>query len=227
MKQKFILDAGVINLHHLKKKKVMKKIEVRQYKIGNYEHYSFLFHNKDSLAYVFSNVLKGFFKKIHKSGTILVIGLGNSSILGDSFGVKVVNGLIASNQYNDFLTVPKVALFCPETVNKTGISSFKLIEMVVHLLKPDVILLIDSFVTEEEKYLDNSLEINNHGIVFADELRSNRVIDENTFNIPVLSIGYTTMLLSHNRYLTCFKLMEDMEFMSTLVSHTLNKIIFS
>ena len=86
----------------------------------------------------------------------MFVGLGNSSILGDSFGTKVLSRLIATNQYNDFLTIPKVALFTPETTAKTGISSFKLIEMVVGYLRPDVIVLVDSFITNQEKYLNMS-----------------------------------------------------------------------
>ena len=165
--------------------------------------------------------------KYHKGGTILFVGLGNSSLLGDSFGVKVLNQLIATNQYNDFLTIPKVALFAPETTNKTGISSFRLIEMVVKDLKPDVIVLLDSFVTNQTKFLNRTIEINDCGVIFADQLRSNKTITFDTFHIPVLSVGFPTLLKFHKTYLSKFSLEEDLRIVSQLIAKSINHILLS
>ena len=176
---------------------------------------------------VFQKTFKTFLAKYHKGGTILFVGLGNSSILGDSFGTKVLERLIATNQYNDFLTIPKVALFSPETTNKTGISSFRLIEMVVKDLKPDVIILLDSFVTNQTKLLNRTIEINDCGIIFADQLRSNKTITRETFHIPVLSIGYPTLLKLHKTYLERYSLEEDLEIVTSLIAQSINHIIMS
>lgn len=241
MKQNLFLDAG----ESLEKEKLIstkkeKNVVIKHFLVkeenkkiskGDYITISFddtiIYKNSKALEKIFGKTLKTFLAKYHKGGTILFVGLGNSSVLGDSFGPKVLNELIATNQYNDFLTIPKVALFAPETTNKTGISSFKLIEMVVSYLKPDIIILLDSFTTKEEKYLNRTIEINDCGIIFADQLRSNRKITKDTFQIPVLSIGYPVLLKLNNTYVSKYTLDKDIEIISNLVSSSINQIILS
>ena len=244
MKQNFILDAGKsLETEHLINSKKEKDVIIKHFLLtekdekifqnrkGDYFTISFtkdiLYENKLALEKIFKKTFRAFLHKYHKGGTILFIGLGNSSVLADSFGVKVVNKLIATNQYNDFLTMPKVALFCPETTNKTGISSLRLIEMVVKDLKPDVLVLIDSFVTTSATHLNNSLEINDCGIIFADQLRSNKIINYKTFHIPVLSIGFPALLKFHKSYLASVSLNQDLDLISDIVSKSINQIIMS
>ncbi len=244
MKQNLLLDAGVsLEKEHLIAEKKEKNVHIKHYVLkekdekiyrnrkGDYFTISFddqvLYENSKSIEKVFQKTFKTFLAKYHKGETILFVGLGNSSILGDSFGTKVLERLIATNQYNDFLTIPKVALFSPETTNKTGISSFRLIEMVVKDLKPDVIILLDSFVTNQTKLLNRTIEINDCGIIFADQLRSNKTITRETFHIPVLSIGYPTLLKLHKTYLERYSLEEDLEIVTSLIAQSINHIIMS
>jgi len=244
MKHNFILDAGEsfekekliaskkernvqIN-HYLVEEKESKKYKTKK---GDYFTLTFddnvLYKEEKALEKIFLKVFKTFLGKYHKGGPILFVGLGNSSVVGDSFGNKVLERLIATNQYNDFLTIPKVALFAPETTNKTGISSFKLIEMVVNHLKPDVIVVLDSFVTNSKKNLNRTLELNDCGVIFADQLRSNRIIDANTFHIPVLSIGYPTLLKEKNTYLSTFTLEQDLESVTRIIANAINWLVMS
>lgn len=244
MKQDLFLDAAVsLEKDYLLESKKEKNVLIKHYLVkesnkkrikhdeGDYFTFTFddiiLYQETKSLELIFTKVMRNFLKKYHQGGTILMIGLGNSSLLGDSFGVKVLENIIATNQYNDIYTIPKVALFSPETTNKTGISSFKLISMVVQDLKPDIIILMDSLVTTEAKYLNRTLEINDCGIIYADALRDNKCISKKTFNIPVISIGYPTLLKNKNGYFTKLNLREDIDILSKLVSKSLNQIIMS
>jgi len=244
MKQNLVLDAGVSlekdKLIASKKEKnvliqhfLVKECDEKSLKMSKGDYFTIhfddnvLYKEEQTLKKVFLKTFKTFLSKYHKGGVVLFIGLGNSSILGDSFGNKVLNNLIATNHYNDFLTIPKVALFAPETTNKTGIPSFKLIEMVVHLLKPDVIVLIDSFVTNNMKHLNRTIEINDCGVIFADQLRSNKMINRETFHIPVLSIGYPTLLKHDKTFVSKYTLENDLEVISRIVTDSINKIIMS
>lgn len=137
----------------------------------------------------FQKIIHQFLKKYHKDRPILVVGLGNSELQADSFGSRVTNQMIATNHYNDFLTIPKVALFNPEVISKTGISSFKLIQLVVQDLKPDLIILIDALATDDVNSLNRVIEISDAGIIPGSVLRTNKEINRNTFHIPILSIG--------------------------------------
>ncbi len=242
MKQNLILDAGeMFEKDKLIARKKINDVLVKHYFIkdgkkekrnsGDYFTLSFdddvLYKKEKVLEKVFLKTFKTFLAKYHKGGTILFVGLGNSSILGDSFGVNTLNKLIATNAYNDFLTIPKVALFAPETTSKTGISSFKLIEMVVNHLKPDVIILLDSFVTSNVNFINRTIEINDCGVIFQDQLRSNRVIDKKTFQIPVLSIGCPTLLEYEKTFFSKYTLEQDLEILTKIVANAINHTVMS
>lgn len=198
---------------------------------GDYFLFSFddrvLYEEQEVLKKVFKKTLKSFLKKYHKGGPILFLGLGAKDILGDSFGPKVLDNLIATNAYNDFLTIPKVALFSPDTQSKTGISSFRLIEMVIRSLKPDIIILIDSFKTNHFESLNRTLEVNDCGICLASKLRSNKEISRKTFDIPVLTVGYPTMFTFHKTYLNHYLLEKDIHIMAKVVSEAFNELILT
>lgn len=195
---------------------------------GDYFLFSFddrVLYEEEVLKKVLKKTLKSFLKKYHKGGPILFLGLGAKDILGDSFGPRVLDNLIATNSYNDFLTIPKVALFSPDTQSKTGISSFRLIEMVVRSLKPDIIILIDSFKTSRFENLNRTLEVNDCGICLASELRSNKEISRKTFDIPLLTVGYPTMFTFHKTYLNHYLLEKDINIMAKIVSEAFNELI--
>ncbi len=241
MKHNLILDAGVsLNKEECIYEKKEKNVKIKKFLIkekkefydkGDYVTLSFdnkiIYQDTKTLEKIFFKVWKSFLGKYHKNSTILCIGLGNSNILGDSFGPKVIEKLIATNSYNDFLTIPKVALFCPETIHKTGIPSFALIEMVVKLLKPDVIILLDSYLSKELSNVNRTIEINNCGLIYAQELRSNKMITKDTFQIPVLTIGFPTMYQTKKQLVTKVNLEQDLEIISTVIANSINKSILS
>ncbi len=244
MKHNLILDAALpLETQYLINQKKDKNVIIKHYYVkednksqikhdeGDYFTINFdsdiLYHNILNLQRVCQKIIKMFLKKYHKGGTILIIGLGSSSILGDSYGVKSLNNIIATNHYNDIYTIPKVALFAPETTNKTGISSYKLISMVVKLLNPDMIILIDSLVTKNENHLNHTLEINDCGMIYADALKDNKYINKKTFNIPIITIGYTTLLKRKQTLLTALNLEEDIKIISQMTSKIINNCIMS
>lgn len=232
MKQQFIMDSAQAKNYEIPNKKRKKRnIESHTYEKDKKTYVTLLFNKKnlqENAKIIEEEFLKNYkflLKSVELSKPILILGLGNKDILSDSFGPKVVEKLIATNQYNDFITIPKVALFCPETTAKTGISSFKLIEMVVKYLKPGVIVIIDSFLTKDKDRLNYCIELNNCGIVFASELRDNKEISEQTFHVPIISIGYPTMIKEKNLYMERIDLQDDMECVLNIVSKALNKIV--
>lgn len=170
-------------------------------------------------------ILKVFFKG-DKPAKPLIIGLGNSSILCDSLGVQTTNKVMATNHFNDFLNIPKVALFNPEVVEKTGISSFSLIEMVVKKLKPTVIIMIDSLATDNEIYLNNCIEINNTGIIPGSAIKENKKIDAKTFGIPVIAIGVPLVLEKNKNLYTTPNVREILDLTSKIISNSLNNLFF-
>lgn len=170
-------------------------------------------------------ILKVFFGDA-KPSRPLIIGLGNSSILCDSLGVNTTNKVMATNHFTDFLNIPKVAIFNPEVVEKTGISSFSLIEMVVKKLKPTIIIMIDSLATDSEANLNNCIEINNTGIIPGSALRDNKKIDSKTFNIPVVAIGVPLVIEKNKNLYTTPNVGEIIDVTSSIISDALNDLFF-
>ncbi len=170
-------------------------------------------------------ILRAFFKD-KSPARPLIIGLGNSSIMCDSLGVKTTNKVMVTNHFTDFLNLPKVALFNPEVTEKTGISSFSLIEMVVRKLKPTVIIMIDSLVTSNKDYLNNCIEINNTGIIPGSAIKENKKIDGNTFGVPVIAMGVPLVLEQDKNLYTTPNVKEIVDLTSKIISEALNDLFF-
>ena len=170
-------------------------------------------------------ILNSLFKDL-KTNDPLIIGLGNSSVLCDSLGVKTTNKVMATNHFTDFLNLPKVALFNPEVTEKTGISSYNLIEMVVKNLSPSLIIIIDSLATTNPMYLNNCIEVNNTGIIPGSAIKDNKKIDANTFNIPIIAIGVPLVLEQDKFMYTTPNVGEIIDITSTIISDALNDLFF-
>ena len=173
----------------------------------------------------FMKILKELLNNL-KATDPLIIGLGNSQVLCDSLGVTTTNKIMATNHFTDFLNLPKVAIFNPEVTEKTGISSFSLIEMVVKKLKPSMIIMIDSLATSNKCYLNNCIEINNTGIIPGSAIKDNKRIDENTFGIPVIAIGVPLVLeIGRDMYSTP-NVGEVIDVVSNIIANGLNDLFF-
>lgn len=242
MKKAFMDSSKIIHDNLLKiDSKIKNGIEVAHFKVdesnekmlkrikGDYFSINFdyvLLHQHEKyIKKELVKILKCFFHDMTPAQP-LIIGLGNSSILCDSLGVRTTNQVMATNHFNDFLNIPKVALFNPEVTEKTGIHSFDLIEMVVKKLKPTVIIMIDSLATSNEAYLNNCIEINNTGIIPGSAIRDNKKIDAKTFGIPVLAIGVPLVIEKNKNLYTTPNVEEILSLTSKIIGDALNDIFF-
>jgi len=213
MKQKLFLDAALdiitTNKYAISEKKIH-NVKVTKFKVDKInkknikrtpgDYYTITYNSE--LLYTKGKViikelvkiLKYFVKNYNKNGTTLIIGLGNSSILADALGPITTNKIIATNHYEDFLTIPKIALFVPEVIGKTGISSYNLISMLVRDLKPDTIIIVDSLATTKKERIGTTIEVSDTGIIPSSSLKNNKEINNKTFNIPVILIGIPLLL---------------------------------
>ncbi len=170
----------------------------------------------------FINCFNKIVKKYNLSGTTLIIGLGNASVIGDSFGPKVLEKLIATNHYDNFITIPKIALFTPDVVSKTGISSYNLIKMLVKDLKPSSIVFIDSMTTCNNSNLNCLIEVNDGGIIPGSFLNINKEINKNTFNIPVIGIGVPFFINLNNELYTSLDVLDVLNKLSDIIANNIN-----
>ncbi len=211
--------------HYVVAKENQKKIKRKEgdYFVIEFAYESLHTKTKELIKEV-ERVMKTFFKKYKKVEKVLIIGLGNKDVDGDALGVSTTDKLIATNQYQDFLTIPKIALFNPSVTNKTGINTFHLIEMVVKDLKPDLLIMIDSLATHNESYLNQAIEINDTGIIPGSAINSAKEINQKTFNIPVLSIGVPSTLEYNKQFYTSVYIHEVIEKSSFILASAINNL---
>ena len=228
IKEYLLIDA--VESHNLIKKRGYKYFTVndtniKETKRRNGEYYTInisLLSEEEKIKKVIKKVLR----KVLRSNRILSIGLGNEDIMADSFGPLTTSKIIPSNCYNDFLTLPKVAIFNPKITSKTGINSYKLIKMVVSDLKPKLILIIDSCITKDINNIGHIIEINTAGIIRRDAIYNNKDITKETFNIPVIAILTPTIVNINNELYTSPYIKDIVTKISNIVSNSINEILF-
>ncbi len=243
MKETLFLDANISKIdkkdiieenktsfykttHYIVSKDIKKSLKKE---VGDYFVLDFklenLFLKQNMLRDELARIIKSFLKKYSKNKKVLIIGLGNDSVIPDSLGVCTTNKLIATNLYKDLLTIPKIALFNPSITEKTGIDSFNLIKMVVEDIKPDVIFMIDSMYTKSIEYLSKTIEVNDTGIIPGSLLNSLKEINKKTFNIPIITIGMPLVLKNKDNLMTSFDIKHILEVASDIIADSLKKIL--
>lgn len=174
-------------------------------------------------------------KNINKKSHILVIGMGNDFYTPDAIGPYTLK-YIKVNSYLENLGITlnevKVSTLKPGVLGETGILSEKVITSVCNEIKPDFIIIIDSFVTSNINYLNHTIELNNYGISPGHGIKGiNSFISEETLHIPLLVIGVTTAILvkfNNNPYiLSCKDIDEYALKISKTIGNSINMAIDS
>ncbi len=127
---------------------------------------------------------------------VFVVGIGNDSHTADSIGPKVLKSLHINAHLRD-LSLSEgdiiVSSLEPGVLGETGIETARIIESVKDEIKPDVIFIVDSFVTETPDYLNRSIELTDEGLIPGSGIKSNTSsISFETMAIPVITIGVPT-----------------------------------
>ena len=94
--------------------------------------------------------------------------------------------------------------------------------MLVHNLKPSLIIVIDSLATNNYSRLNNCIEISDTGIIPGSALMTNRKISSKTFNIPLITIGAPLVLKNKNMILTSPNVKQVVDNLSTIIANALN-----
>ena len=147
---------------------------------------------KKELLYFF-NVMN-----ISKKDHIFIVGLGNDNHTADSVGPKTLKH-IKVNSYLENIGIKiknnKVSALEPGVLGETGILTEKIIYSVSNEIKPNLIILIDSFVSDDINYLNKVIQINNIGLNPGSGIKGiNSKIDKETLGIPIIVIGVITAI---------------------------------
>ena len=165
---------------------------------------------------------------------VFIVGLGNEDVTADSVGPKTIKK-IKTNYYWDNIGISidgvKVSCLEPGFLGKNGIKSSKIVKSVVEEIKPDVIILIDAFLTNDVNHLNATLQIANVGITPGGGLFGvDNEISFESMGIPVITIGVPTALelIKNNKILLVSSSDIDSYIfkISSLIANVLNSIFY-
>ena len=117
---------------------------------------------------------------------ILFVGVGNEAIISDSLGPKVVSKLDPPANYKI-----KVSKISPNVEGNTGIESSDLVRLAIDLVKPDLVVVIDSLASRNFNRIGKSFQISTGGIVpgSGSGKKSAFEFSKNTLGVSVVAVG--------------------------------------
>ncbi len=132
---------------------------------------------------------------------VLVVGIGSDSHTADSVGPKVVHNLhVNAHLKNLGLKTHGVTISAlePGVLGETGIETRRIVESVTEEIHPDLVILVDSLITDSPEELAHTIILTDEGLVPGSGIKGlNGEINDKTLGVPVLTIGIATALEVH------------------------------
>lgn len=181
-----------------------------------------------------SKQIKSFLTKLNilENDTILICGLGNGEIVADSLGERTCKKILPTKLLNKKIVKSNVCTICPNVQAITGMPTFDIVCGVAKQINAKLIVLIDSFLTNNIKRLGHSFQMSDTGIIPGGALNLNKEISFETTNVKCITIGVPFMLnlreLSNSVNKDIVVAPKDIKFMvercSTILANSLNKV---
>ena len=152
-----------------------------------------------SLANVITENIKRLLGNI--SGTVLVVGIGNTEVTPDALGPKTAAKILATRHLKSELTeslglgnLKPVAAIAPGVLGQTGIEVQEIVRSVSDAIKPHIIILIDALAAKEVSRLGCTLQISNTGICPGSGVGNKRAeLSDKTLGVPCITLGVPTV----------------------------------
>lgn len=150
--------------------------------------------NKKKVSQVFVKELKKLVRLKSKEDHVLVIGLGNESSTPDALGPLTVSQVMVTNHLYQLglldPTFQRVSIFAPSVMGKTGIETSDLLGSMIELVKPSMLLVIDSLASTSINRVHKTIQMTDTGIHPGSGVGNKRKeISKDLLGIPVIAIG--------------------------------------
>ena len=169
--------------------------------VDNYIYRTIIFNDLNSKKKIKEELIRQLvflYDKLNivNSRHFLIVGIGNDNYTSDSVGPKTLKHIKVNYDIEMGASAKiKVSALEPGAFGETGILTEKIISSISKEIKPDIIILIDSYVTDNINYLNKTIEINNRGLYPGCGIESiNSRIDRESINIPIIVIGVPTAI---------------------------------
>ena len=129
-----------------------------------------------------------------KREKVLIAGIGNRDITYDSIGPLTAEKILVTRHLGENAKVKNVAVTVPDVLGKTGIETVEKIKGITDIIKPDLVIAIDSLACTSIRRLFKTVQLCNSGITPGSGVKSERKeLSRKTLGIPVIAIGVPTV----------------------------------
>lgn len=165
---------------------------------------------------------------------VLVVGLGNEKVTPDSLGphtvdkVKITSHLFRIFECDGDWEMANVSGFNPSVTGVTGMETAELIERAVSLVKPDVVIAIDSLAAKDISRMSTTIQLCDTGIAPGAGMgNSRKALNQESLGCRVVAIGVPTVIDSRNLLLEAAEEIKDWDVESYIRSNNLDMIVTS
>jgi len=165
---------------------------------------------------------------------VLVVGLGNEKVTPDSLGphtvdkVKITSHLFKIFECDGDWEMANVSGFNPSVTGVTGMETAELIERAVSLVKPDVVVAIDSLAAKDMSRMSTTIQVCDTGIAPGAGMGNNRKeINEAGLGCRVIAIGVPTVIDSRTLILEAAEEIKDWDVEEYIRQKELDMIVTS
>ncbi len=139
--------------------------------------------------------------RFHSRLKVLVAGLGNAMVTPDSLGPTAVSKIRVTNHLFEMFgadeddEMSRVSCIAPGVTATTGMETAEIVAELVHLVQPEVVIVIDSLAARDIRRLNTTVQITDTGISPGAGTGNHRTgIDERTVGAKVVAIGVPTVI---------------------------------
>ena len=127
---------------------------------------------------------------------ILIVGLGNEAVTPDALGPKVVSFVNVTRhmlKYAKEFVEPgtkEISAISPGVLGTTGIETEEIVEAVTKIVKPDVLIVIDSLASMSMDRLGKTIQLGNTGITPGAGIgNKRRALNKQSLGVDVIALG--------------------------------------
>lgn len=127
---------------------------------------------------------------------ILIVGLGNEAVTPDALGPKVVSFVNVTRHMLKYakefveLGTKEISAISPGVLGTTGIETEEIVEAVTKIVKPEVLIVIDSLASMSMDRLGKTIQLGNTGITPGAGIGNKRkALNKESLGTEVIAVG--------------------------------------
>lgn len=175
--------------------------------------------------------------KINKDYEILIVGMGNQFMVADSLGIEVAKRLIPTRHIKQSkqISVPSLSVFIPNVLGVTGIETADAVNAMCNLIKPDLVIALDSLCAKSLDRFASTIQLTNKGITpGAGVDNARKKLNKESLGCKVVAVGVPLLIQNINvdnvqskdgMYFTVADINEKVQIFARIIAGAINKFV--